>query len=124
MKLVHTTLILVLVAGILAGCGGDASTSSVEGSSAASAESESNDAYTSAAMDASYEGALPVSSQLALGTFQLEGTENAVTPAQAAALLPLWQAVALSGPMGAVFFAFRPLPPALGFCARQKKGAG
>jgi hypothetical protein len=93
MKLVHTTLILVLLAGILAGCGGDASTSSVEGSSAASAESESNDAYTSAVMDASYEGALPVSSQLALGIFQLEGTENAVTPAQAAALLPLWQAV-------------------------------
>jgi len=54
---------------------------------------ESNDAYTSAAMYASYEGALPVSSQLALGIFQLEGTENAVTPEQAKTLLPCWQAI-------------------------------
>jgi hypothetical protein len=30
---------------------------------------------------------------LALGTFKLEGTENAVTPAQAAELLPLWQII-------------------------------
>ncbi len=31
--------------------------------------------------------------RLALGTFKLEGTENAVTAAQAANLLPLWQAI-------------------------------
>ena len=35
-------------------------------------------------------GGLPPANQLALGTLMLEGTENAVTPAQAAALLPLW----------------------------------
>jgi hypothetical protein len=34
-----------------------------------------------------------VNSQLALGTFLLEGTENAVTPGQAKTLLPLWQAI-------------------------------
>jgi hypothetical protein len=37
-----------------------------------------------------------VSSQLALGTFLLEGTETAVSPEQAKTLLPLWQIV-LSG---------------------------
>jgi hypothetical protein len=40
----------------------------------------------------SYEGALPVTSQLMLGTMELEGTEHAVTSAQAKTLLPLWQA--------------------------------
>jgi len=49
--------------------------------------------YTSEVLDASYQATLPASSQLALGTFQLEGTENAVTPEQAANLLPLWQAI-------------------------------
>jgi hypothetical protein len=34
-----------------------------------------------------------VSTQLVLGTIRLEETENAVTPEQAAALLPLWQAL-------------------------------
>jgi hypothetical protein len=50
-------------------------------------------AYVSAVLDTSYEGALPASNQLALGTLQLEETENAVTPEQAKALLPLWQAI-------------------------------
>jgi len=42
---------------------------------------------------ADYENALPANSQLALGTLWLEGTDNAVTPAQARTLLPLWQAI-------------------------------
>jgi hypothetical protein len=37
------------------------------------------------------EGALPVPVQLALGTMQLDGTENAVTAEQARDLLTLWQ---------------------------------
>jgi hypothetical protein len=45
------------------------------------------------ALDASYERALPVSSQLALGIFELEETENAVAAEQAKTLLPLWQAI-------------------------------
>jgi hypothetical protein len=49
--------------------------------------------YTSAVLDASYPGALSMGSQLALGTLQLEETENSVTPEQATALLPLWQAL-------------------------------
>jgi hypothetical protein len=44
-------------------------------------------------LNESYEGALPVSSQLALGTFLLEGTETAVTSEQAQTLLPLWQVI-------------------------------
>jgi hypothetical protein len=45
-----------------------------------------------------YADATSVRNQLALGTLKLEGTAQAVTPAQAKALLPLWQAlVALSG---------------------------
>lgn len=48
--------------------------------------------YDSAYLTMSYEGALPVTSQLMLGTMELEGTEHAVTPAQAKTLLPLWQA--------------------------------
>ncbi len=86
MKIWHITLIAVLVAMALAGCGG----SEVPPAPTETRDSEVN---TSAALDASYENALPVSSQLALGIFQLEETEDAVTSEQASALLPLWQAI-------------------------------
>jgi hypothetical protein len=39
-------------------------------------------------------GGMPGTTALALGTLKLEGTGDAVTPQQAAALLPLWQAIA------------------------------
>jgi hypothetical protein len=39
----------------------------------------------------SYENALPVSTQLLIGTFKLEGTDFAVTSEQAKELIPLWQ---------------------------------
>jgi hypothetical protein len=42
-------------------------------------------------LNADYENALPVESQLILGTLMLEGTDNAVTAEQAAQLLPMWQ---------------------------------
>jgi len=45
------------------------------------------------AIDTSYPDALGVSDQLALGTLLLEGMEQAVTPAQAATLLPFWQVI-------------------------------
>ena len=45
-----------------------------------------------------YADAASVRNQLAFGTLALEGTAQAVTPAQAQALVPLWQAlVGLSG---------------------------
>lgn len=80
---------ILLVLGLLAGCGGPgtASTTPVGGV-------VGSDSYTSAYLNSSYEDALLASSQLVLGTLRLEGTENAVTPEQAKTLLPLWQALA------------------------------
>jgi hypothetical protein len=92
MKSWQFALTLVLLAGMLAGCGGDADTPAQEEVSAPPAESGGSDTYTSSILSTAYDRALPVSSQLALGIFRLEGTENAVTPEQAGTLLPLWQA--------------------------------
>jgi hypothetical protein len=47
----------------------------------------------SSVLDTSYEDALAVRNQLALGTLRLEETDDPVTAEQAAALLPLWQAL-------------------------------
>jgi hypothetical protein len=132
MKVWQFTLALVLMAAVLAGCGGGAEApadepsspveaSSVETAPPVAASSPSDDTssqddassavepvssaetpeaasagreqYTIAELDTSYEGALPASTQLALGIVQLDGTENAVTPEQAKALLPLWQVI-------------------------------
>lgn len=48
---------------------------------------------TDSALDTSFEGALPLTTQLMLGILRLEDTGDAVTAAQAATLLPLWQAL-------------------------------
>jgi len=82
------TLVLVLVVTALAGCGGSQATATPEPVSIGGSET-----YASAVLDASYSGALDVGGQLALGTIRLEETENGVTPQQATALLPLWQAL-------------------------------
>jgi len=79
-------LVLAVTATVLVGCGGGQGTSS-------SVDTGGSETYVSKALDTSYPDALNASSQLALGTLQLEGTENAVRPEQAAALLPLWQAL-------------------------------
>jgi hypothetical protein len=78
-------LVLALPVTLLAACASSEPTQAVEEAISSS--------YTSEVLDASYEGALSVSSQLMLGTLLLEGTEQAVTPEQAATLLPLWQAL-------------------------------
>jgi hypothetical protein len=87
------TLVLVLVAGILAGCGGStAASADKQGSSTPVLDSSADPGgYTSPVLGTAYEGALPASTQLVLGTFELEGTDNAVTPEQAKTLLPLWK---------------------------------
>ena len=86
MKSWYTGFVLVLVIGMLVGCGGgDAAPES--------ADEGGGETYASAALDTSYDGALDASSQLVLGTLKLEETGNAVTPEQAASLLPLWQAL-------------------------------
>ncbi len=86
MKVWHIGLVLILAATVLMGCGGGQATP-------APADEEVSDAYISEALDTSYADALSASSQLVLGTLRLEGTENAVTPEQAVAMLPLWQAL-------------------------------
>jgi hypothetical protein len=86
MKLWRIITMLALAAIVLAGCGGGEATPGP-------VDEGVGEAYTSAVLDTSYEGALGVSNQLALGTIQLEGTDHAVTPGQATALLPLWQAL-------------------------------
>lgn len=95
MKSWHLALIGVLIVATLAGCGGETSSSAAEQENAGSVSVnvDESGAYTSAALDTSSAGALPASSQLALGTLRLEEAEKAVTPEQAKALLPLWQAI-------------------------------
>jgi hypothetical protein len=78
-------LVLAVVAVVLAGCGEEAVP--------APADEGGDVVYTSEALGVSYDGALDASTQLVLGTIRLEETDNAVTPGQAAALLPLWQAL-------------------------------
>jgi hypothetical protein len=53
----------------------------------------SNEQYTSPNLDVTYPEALPVRLQLTLGSLMLADTPNAITPVQAAELLPLWQAL-------------------------------
>jgi len=79
-------VIATLVLTVLVGCGGKQEASSA-------VDTGGSETYVSKVLDTSYPDALNASSQLALGTLQLEGTENAVRPEQAAALLPLWQAL-------------------------------
>jgi hypothetical protein len=76
--------VLILMAGVLVGCGG--------GEEPAEGEVVSS-AYTSEVLDTGYDDALDVGNQLALGTLKLEETEHAVTSEQAKTLLTLWQAL-------------------------------
>ena len=87
-KLTLSILILTIVAGILAGCGGVTATPAGEPEDPAQMDSVGSGAISTA-----HENALPLTNQLVLGTLLLEETENAVAPEQARALLPLWQAV-------------------------------
>lgn len=83
----HAALITILVGGMLAGCKGNPSTPVATGSGGIGST------YTSQTLATFYTGALNAAGQLMLGTLRLEGTENAVTPEQAAALLPVAQAL-------------------------------
>jgi LysM repeat protein len=75
-------LLVALVASLLIGC-----------SAPVAADVTTSEISYTGALDVSYEDALDATSQLALGTLRLERTADAVTEAQAAALLPLWQAL-------------------------------
>jgi hypothetical protein len=95
MRLANGMLLMVLVAGILTGCGGNTATSADDQGNSSQVLDTSADtgSYSSATLGTAYEGALPASSQLVLGTFRLEGTGTAITAEQAKTLLPMWQAL-------------------------------
>jgi hypothetical protein len=83
-----TAVIVVLVL-VLVACGAKSSTSTLQtGSSNTTAANGTPVARNFTTQP------LPLAESLVIGTFKLEGTSNAITPAQAAALVPLWQAYA------------------------------
>ena len=87
-----TLIVLLLLAFSLSACSGAATPAPALNNS---------DSYLSPNLDTSYEGALAVRNQLSLGTMELDGTPNAITPEQAATLLPLWQALLSTQSSGA-----------------------
>jgi hypothetical protein len=76
------SLLALLLA--VAACGGD-------DGGGAEASNPTSSGSTGVTLNEDYADALPVSSQLAIGTLMLEETENAVTVQQAGELLPNWQ---------------------------------
>lgn len=76
--LIFTLLVSAL---LIASCGANA------------VASTNGDVYISSNLATDYENALPIRNQLAIGTMKLDGTAQAVTPDQAKALLPLYQAL-------------------------------
>lgn len=82
MKTIRLVLALALAATLLVGCGERP---------ASPTETIAPGAGGASALPG--EGGLDLTNQLALGTLKLEETEHAVTPEQAAKLLPLWQIV-------------------------------
>ena len=93
MRLRYAVVALVFAITALVGCGKGASPSAEEPGASAPAVAESGAVEAGSVLDASYENALAVSSQLALGTMRLEVTGHAITPEQSETLLPLWQAM-------------------------------
>ncbi|NUQ38082.1 MAG: hypothetical protein HUU23_09845, partial [Caldilineales bacterium] len=83
----QTLLSLLLFVLLLAACGGEAAPAAPQASTA-----DGNGAAAATRLSADFAGALPVPSQLILGSLRLEETEQAIDAAQAAQLLPLWQA--------------------------------
>lgn len=86
-----TPITFLILALALAACGG----------AATPAPAAAPDVYVSPNLDTTYDGALAARNQLALGTLELDGTPNVVTPQQAATLLPLWQALLSTQKSGA-----------------------
>ncbi len=93
------TLILTMATLLaLSSCGrgeepaADSSSEAAANASQASGSDGANQTPSSA-LASNYEGALPPTNQLVLGILRLEETDDAVNGAQAATMLPLWQAL-------------------------------
>ena len=97
-KLLLMTIVGLFVLVGLSACGGSPdSPADAEASSGPSAEESSSSSASSAAdpqpgVREDFQNAMPISAQLGFGTLLLENSEYAVDPAQAAELLPLWNA--------------------------------
>ena len=105
MKNLTLILILTALAVLVTACGGGSAAQpaaavvpaagiATQGTPAAAA---GQPPLADAGLSDAYDDALSIRNQLAFGTLQLEGTADAVTPAQAAQLLPLWQALTVLG---------------------------
>jgi predicted small secreted protein len=90
--MIKKTFTLLLLLTLLAACSTSEGDSS-DGDNAGQASDTALDAAAPLVLDDDYANALSVQGQLALGTVQLEETAVAVDETQAAALLPLWQAL-------------------------------
>jgi hypothetical protein len=97
-KLLFITIATLIIVLALSACGSSAEEpTSTEGNNESSpAESSSIDASSQSGfrpgIGEDFQDALPISAQLGFGTLLLEDSENAVDPAQASELLPLWKA--------------------------------
>jgi hypothetical protein len=78
-----TTAVIVLAALALTGCAPKSAQPANRSAGAAGTDM--------APLTQDYENALPVLNQLVVGTFKLEGTDQAINAEQAAKLLPLWK---------------------------------
>lgn len=87
MKNVWKLVGIILVIAALVGC------QKAEATPAASADTDTSVDVSAADPSAGGQGGLDDVNWLALGTINLEGTEDAVTASQAAELLPLWQII-------------------------------
>jgi hypothetical protein len=93
-----TVIALIVFALTLSACGGASAPAAPAAAPIVSGNDATPTPVAAAYLKTDYADATSLRNQLALGTLRLEGTANAITAAQARALLPLWQAVvALSG---------------------------
>ena len=80
--------VIVVLVMVLVACGAKSSNTSLQ------TGSSNNSAANATPGARNFTQPLPLAESLVIGTFKLEGTANAITPTQATALVPLWQAYA------------------------------
>jgi hypothetical protein len=91
-KKVEYAILLILVL-LVAACGGVRPADKGTDPGASAQNGVNTDSETSGGtLDEEFDNALPISAQLGFGTLLLEDTDLAVSPSQAAQLLPLWKA--------------------------------
>lgn len=98
MKPIKYLILVTILALLLAACGASTPAAGETQPAAAVAGDSTPTPYAAAYLSTEFTDAASLRNQLAFGTLELEGTDQATTPEQAKILLPLWQAiVALSG---------------------------